>query len=89
MWLGEIALSTSLEGAGVAAAGLMSGLILSAALGRVLIFVINRQSFGWTLQTAWPWREIVVLSIMVLSLGLAVAYVAGRLHMRRWQREPL
>ncbi len=85
----EIAFSTSLEGTGVAAAGLLAGLILSAALGRVLIFVINRQSFGWTLQTAWPWSDITVLSITVIALGFGISYLAGLLHMRKWKREPL
>ena len=85
----EIALSTSLEGTGVAAAGLLSGLLLSTVLGRVLIFVINRQSFGWTLQSAWPWKDIATLSIMVLGMGFLVSYSAGILHMRKWERAPL
>ena len=85
----EIALSTALEGVGVAFAGLASGLLLSVALGRVLIYVINRQSFGWTLQTAWPWTDVAILSATVLGLGFGISYLAGRIHLRKWQKEPL
>jgi putative ABC transport system permease protein len=77
----EIALTTAVEGTGVALTGLASGLVLSVALGNVLIFVINRQSFGWTLQTAWPSADIASLAVSVLLLGFAISYLTGRLHL--------
>ncbi|HKJ90327.1 MAG TPA: FtsX-like permease family protein, partial [Oceanipulchritudo sp.] len=64
----EIALTTALEGSGIALAGLLSGILLSLGLGLVLIYVINRQSFGWTLQLAFPWTDIALLGAGVLGL---------------------
>lgn len=85
----EIAATTALEGMGIALTGLLSGLVLSVALGWVLIFVINRQSFGWTLQAAWPWADIALLAAGVLILGLLISYATGRLYMRKWKQEVL
>ena len=85
----EIALSTALEGTGVALTGLLTGLALSVALGCVLIYVINRQSFGWTLQAAFPFRDIALLAAGVLFLGYAISYFTGRLYLRKWKQETL
>ncbi len=85
----EIALTTALEGMGIALAGLLSGILLSIGLGLVLIYVINRQSFGWTLQLAFPWTDILLLASGVLGLGLLIAYATGWLYLRKWKAAPL
>ncbi|MEX0325892.1 MAG: FtsX-like permease family protein [Puniceicoccaceae bacterium] len=85
----EIALTTALEGGGIALAGLLSGLFLSLMLGLLLIFVINRQSFGWTLQATWPWKDSLLLAGSVFALGLGIAYGTGRLYMRKWKPDIL
>lgn len=85
----EIAFSTALEGMGIAITGLISGLVLSVALGFVLIYVINRQSFGWTLQVNWPWLDVAALSAGVLILGLVISYATGWLFLRKWKQEAL
>ena len=85
----EIALTTALEGTGIALAGLISGILLSIGLGLVLIYVINRQSFGWTLQLAFPWADIALLATGVLGLGLLLAYSTGWLYLRKWRPAPL
>jgi putative ABC transport system permease protein len=41
-----------------------AGLVLGWALSLVLIFVINKQSFGWTIQFHWP------VALLVFALGL-------------------
>jgi putative ABC transport system permease protein len=51
--------------------GLMAnvlGLTLGYALSLVLVYVINKQSFGWTIQFHWP--------VGVLLAALSVVYVA-------------
>jgi putative ABC transport system permease protein len=45
-----------------------AGLVLGAALSLILVFVINRQSFGWTIQFHWP--------VAALVGGLSVVYAA-------------
>jgi putative ABC transport system permease protein len=44
------------------------GLILGALLSLLLIFVINKQSFGWTFQFHWP--------VTILLAALTVVYLA-------------
>ena len=46
----------------------IAGLALGIALSLVLIFVINKQSFGWTIQFHWP--------VAVLLAALSIVYVA-------------
>jgi putative ABC transport system permease protein len=46
----------------------VAGLILGVLLSLLLIFVINRQSFGWTIQFHWP--------VAILLGALSVVYVA-------------
>jgi putative ABC transport system permease protein len=45
-----------------------AGLALGFALSLILIYVINKQSFGWTIRFHWP--------VAVLLLAIGVVYVA-------------
>ncbi|MDP0501400.1 MAG: FtsX-like permease family protein [Verrucomicrobiota bacterium JB022] len=74
----QLALITALEGAGLTLGGLVSGLLLSFALGWLLMYVINRQSFGWTLLYAWPWVALLRFSLLVLVAGGVIGYLVGR-----------
>lgn len=77
---GERARITGCEGAGMTVIGTLGGILLSFLLGWLLVFVINRQSFGWTLQYAIPWRDILGLSIVLLLLGWSVSWLVGWFH---------
>lgn len=74
----EIARTAAWEGAGVALAGVTGGLLLSLALGWILVFGINRQSFGWTLQFDLPWVALAGLGAAVVATGFAVSWLVGR-----------
>ena len=74
----EIALATTAEGTAVAGAAVVGGLVLSLALGWLLIRVINKQSFGWTLGFALPWIQLAGLGLAVIATGAVVSYVVGR-----------
>ena len=58
------------------AIGLMLGLVLSL----ILVYVINFQSFGWTIQLAMPWRfllhSIIAVLVATVIAGLYPAAVA-------------
>ena len=61
-----------------------AGLLLGFALSLILIFVINKQSFGWTIRFHWPMEVLlaaltVVYAATVLA-GLYPAQVAVRLN---------
>jgi putative ABC transport system permease protein len=74
----EIALATAGEGTALAGCAIFGGLAVSLALGWLLIHVINKQSFGWTLGFALPWLPLVALSATVLATAWLVAYAVGR-----------
>ena len=75
---GEIAQATACEGLVLAVAGVAVGVVVSLALGWMLIFVINKQTFGWTLGFDVPWRQMAGLAFLVISTGTGVAYGVGR-----------
>lgn len=83
----EIATTTAFEGCGVAVIGMVTGLFLGGMLGMVLIYVINRQSFGWTLQAVYPFTDSILLAVAVILLALSISYATGRLYLRKWRPE--
>jgi putative ABC transport system permease protein len=59
--------------------GLALGLAGGSALAAVLIFVINRAWFGWTIQVHWPWGELAgACGAILLAAALASLYPALR-----------
>jgi putative ABC transport system permease protein len=55
------------------------GLVVGLALSLVLIYVINVQSFGWTIQFHVPWAFLVQSTLLiVLATSLAGLYPARR-----------
>lgn len=76
----EIAASTALEGLGIALCGLLTGWLLSLGLGWLLIHVINLQSFGWTLQTAYPTAQMLRFGGGLLLLAGTISYATGWLY---------
>ncbi len=74
----QIARATALEGMSIAASAVAGGLALSLGLGWLLIHVINKQSFGWTLGFALPWGQLSALGGMVVATGGGVSYLVGR-----------
>jgi len=74
----ELAGAAAWEGAVTAAAGVLMGLIVSLALGWLLINRINKQTFGWTLQTDRPWGQLAALALLVLTSALAAGWFVGR-----------
>jgi putative ABC transport system permease protein len=60
----------------------IAGLALGIALSLVLIFVINKQSFGWTIQFHWP----VAILVAALSIVYAATVLAGLYPARIAQR---
>ena len=62
------------KGFGMGFLGLVLGILGGIALAMILIFVINRAYFGWTIQVYWPWIAIaqqigtILLAAVVASL---------------------
>jgi putative ABC transport system permease protein len=74
----QIARATACEGLALAAGGVVAGTAVSLALGWMLIHVINKQTFGWTLVMDVPWLQISGLAAFILAVGTAVSFAVGR-----------
>jgi len=62
----------------------VAGLLLGLALSLILIYVINKQSFGWTIQFHWPVAvltgSLTLVYLATLAAGLYPARIAARLN---------
>ena len=74
----EIARASAIEGAALALCATSAGLALSFALGWLLIHVINKQSFGWTLALSVPVGQLAALAVLVVGTGALVSHLVGR-----------
>ena len=62
-------------GKGVAMAGLalVLGTVGGTLLAIILIFVINRAFFGWTIQAHWPWGTLSLQALAIVAVAAAAA----------------
>jgi putative ABC transport system permease protein len=58
--------------------GVVYGLALGMALSLVLVYVINRQSFHWSIDLAVPLWQLAVLSGALISAAAVTAIFSGR-----------
>jgi putative ABC transport system permease protein len=85
---GQIARVSAWEGAGVALAGTVMGLLSGVWLGWLLIYRVNKQCFGWTLSFAMPWLQLVVLLIAVVFVGAVVSAMVGKWAAKmKWEEQ--
>jgi putative ABC transport system permease protein len=66
------------EGLAWVAAGVLVGLVLGLAIAAVLVFVVNPQSFHWTMDLVVPWTRLALLAVMVVAAGTATAAFSAR-----------
>lgn len=66
----------------VAVAGLGFGAGLGAALSQLLIQVVNKQSFGWSIAFDVPWRLLATMMSVLVGVALFGAIVPGRMASR-------
>jgi putative ABC transport system permease protein len=56
-------------------------LTLGAGLSLVLVYVINRQSFNWSIDLAVPYWQLAVLGITLIAAAAITAIWSGRTAM--------
>ena len=66
------------EAAAWMAAGTLVGLLLGLALSMVLVFVVNPQSFHWSMDLVLPWARLAALCGVVWAAGVATAAWSAR-----------
>ena len=74
----QIAGMLATEGLVVSAIGLVTGLILGWLMSLILIFVVNRQSFHWSMELHIPWLALTALGFVLLLLATATTLVSAR-----------
>ena len=57
--------------------GVSLGIVLGLVQGWILIFVVNKQAFGWTLALSIPWDSLIVLGLVTLLSGALVSWRIG------------
>jgi putative ABC transport system permease protein len=67
------------KGLAIGVFGLLLGALAGAAFAAILVLVINRAYFGWTIQVALPWRDLASAAVTILGVAaLASLYPAAR-----------
>jgi len=69
------------EGILTSAFGVAYGLVLGVALSLVLVYVINRQSFNWSIDLAIPAWQLALLSLTLIFAAAITAIWSGRAAM--------
>jgi putative ABC transport system permease protein len=75
---GQIGAMLVLEGALVAVLGVAAGLTLGVVIAAVLVFVVNPQSFHWTMSLHMPWALCAVLAAAVVAAAALTALWSAR-----------
>jgi len=78
MTRGQIAGMLAREGALVAALGVAAGTSLGLAIGVVLIRVVNRQSFHWSMDISVPLGGLALFAVVLVALASAASVLAAR-----------
>ncbi|NML46391.1 ABC transporter permease [Ramlibacter sp. G-1-2-2] len=66
------------EGAAWTFIGALAGLALGLGVAVVLVYVVNPQSFHWTMDLLLPWGRLLALCAAVVVSGTVTAWLAGR-----------
>jgi putative ABC transport system permease protein len=80
---GEILSMLALEGAATGALGALIGLVAGVAISLVLVHVVNRQSFHWTLEVHWPFAGLALFLAAVVTLCALGARFSASFAVRR------
>ncbi|HEX9206943.1 MAG TPA: FtsX-like permease family protein [Steroidobacteraceae bacterium] len=75
---GEVGRMLAFEGAALGTIGVVAGLVVGGAISLILIFVVNRQSFHWTMDVHVPWVGLVALSAVLIAAAAGTAAFSGR-----------
>jgi putative ABC transport system permease protein len=68
----------ALEGAAWTMLGAIAGTVLGLAVAAVLVYVVNPQSFHWSMDMQVPLLRLLTLTAAVIAAGTLTAWLAGR-----------
>ena len=68
----------ALEGGALTALGIACGFLLGLVISLILVYVVNPQSFHWSMQLHVPWPLITIVASVLLAASVLTALVSGR-----------
>jgi putative ABC transport system permease protein len=68
----------ALEGGMLTACGIAMGFVLGFAISLILVFVVNPQSFHWSMSLHVPWLALATVALVMLASSCSTAVIAGR-----------
>nr|WP_298726966.1 FtsX-like permease family protein [uncultured Steroidobacter sp.] len=75
---GQVATMLAIEGSVLGALGVIVGLIAGTVISLILIYVVNRQSFHWSMDLSAPVGLLSGLSVALIAAAALIAVVSGR-----------
>jgi putative ABC transport system permease protein len=75
---GEVGRMLAFEGAALGGLGVAIGLVVGGLVSLVLVYVVNRQSFHWTMDVHVPWLLLAVLSVVLVAASAVTSVLSGR-----------
>ena len=75
---GQILRILALEGGALTALGVACGFVLGLLISLILVFVVNPQSFHWTMQLHLPWGLLASVAALLLAASVLTALISGR-----------
>jgi len=75
---GQVRAMLAVEGGLLAVLGAAAGLVVGGAISLVLVYVVNRQSFHWSMELHPPYALLFALSSILVVLAIVTAIVSGR-----------
>jgi len=75
---GQIRAMLAAEGGLLALVGSAAGLAAGAAISLVLVYVINRQSFHWSMELHPPYLLLAAFVLILVLLAVLTAIISGR-----------
>ncbi|MEP6606104.1 MAG: ABC transporter permease, partial [Nitrosospira sp.] len=74
----QILIMLAAEGGLLTALGIALGFVLGWCISLILVFIVNPQSFHWTMQLSLPWQGLIMVALALLVSAAFTALVSGR-----------
>jgi len=75
---GQILNMLAIEGGALTLLGVACGFVLGLVISLILVYVVNPQSFHWTMQLHMPWPLLASVALVLVGASVATALVSGR-----------
>jgi putative ABC transport system permease protein len=75
----QILLLLAGEGALLAGLAIAAGFVLGGCISLILVFIVNPQSFHWTMSLHLPWSLLATVAVVLLVSAAVTALISGRM----------